>query len=257
MPASLPIPALAAFAGLLGAVLGSFLNVVAWRLPRQESLVRPASRCPSCATPIKPWHNLPVVGWLVLRGRCASCSARISPRYPVVEGATAALLVAVVLAERHSDRVWLGVVLVLLLVPITLIDIDHRIIPNKLTLIGAVAAPVLLTVTDPEALPANLAWGLGAGGFFTVVWLIKPGGMGLGDAKLAGVLGLFLGRAVAPALLVALLVGSLAGAAIMARVGVAEGRKQKVPFGPFLAFGGLVGWFFGDALVEAYLDSVA
>ena len=257
MPASLPIPALAAFAGLLGAVIGSFLNVVAWRLPRQESLVRPASRCPSCSVAIKPWHNLPIVGWLLVRGRCASCGERVSPRYPVVEAATAVLLVAVVLVDSSADRVWLGVALMLLLVPITLIDLDHRIIPNKLTLIGAVVAPLLLLAFDPGELPEHLAWGAGAGGVFFLIVMIAPRGMGMGDAKLAGVLGLFLGRAVAPAVLVALLVGSVVGAAIMARRGVAEGRKTKVPFGPFLAVGGVVGWFFGEALVSLYLDSFA
>ncbi len=245
----------AALAGAFGLIIGSFLNVVAYRLPRGESVVFPGSHCPSCDTPIKPYDNVPVLSWLVLRGRCRSCHTAISARYPIVEAITAGLLVAVVLAKGADSDAWLGLAFVVLLVPVTLIDLDHRIIPNTLMLIGTVAAVVILLLTDPGALTEHVIAGVAAGGFLLVAALIKPGGMGMGDVKLAFVMGLFLGRNVAPALLAGFLVGSIVGGVIMAKLGVQAGRKTKVPFGPFLAFGGLVGLFFGDAIVEWYLDS--
>jgi leader peptidase (prepilin peptidase)/N-methyltransferase len=237
---------------VVGAIFGSFLNVVAYRLPRGESLARPRSRCPQCQTPIKPYDNVPVLSWLALRGRCRSCRAPISARYPLVEAMTGLLCALVVIDKGPDEDALLGLALVLLLVPITLIDLDHRIIPNKLTLVGAVAAPALLALTAPEAIPEHLIAAVGAGGFFLVAALAYPRGMGMGDVKLAAVLGLFLGRAVAPAVFIALVVGTLAGAAVIARKGALEGRKTAVPFGPFLALGGVVALFWGDAMVDWY-----
>ena len=248
---------LASFATLLGAALGSFFNVVIWRLPRGESLVAPRSACPSCATPIRPYDNVPVLSWLLLRGRCRDCSSAISRRYPLVELGTAVLLAGVVLAKGADADVWLGLAFAALLVPVIFIDLDHRIIPNALMLIGAVAAPLIILATEPDALLEHAIAGVAAGGFFLAAVLAYPAGMGMGDVKLAAVMGLFLGRAVGPALFVALLVGSLVGAAIIARKGAAEGRKTAVPFGPFLALGGLVGLFAGEAIVELYLDTFA
>ncbi|MEA2286721.1 MAG: leader peptidase (prepilin peptidase) / N-methyltransferase, partial [Solirubrobacteraceae bacterium] len=127
--------ALAIVAAAVGGLLiGSFLNVVAWRLPRHESLATPGSRCPSCGTPIKPYDNIPVVSWLLLRGRCRSCGAPISPRYPLVEAATAILYVAVVVGRDGTLDIVLGLLLVTALVPVTLIDLDLRLIPNAITL---------------------------------------------------------------------------------------------------------------------------
>jgi leader peptidase (prepilin peptidase)/N-methyltransferase len=245
----------AVLAGAFGLLLGSFINVVAYRLPRGESLAFPGSRCPSCETPIKPYDNVPVLSWLLLRGRCRSCRSAISARYPIVEGVTAALLVAVVLAKGADRDAWMGLAFVLLLVPITLIDLDHRIIPNKLTLLGAVVAPGILLLTDPSSLTEHLIAAAAAGGFLFIAWMAYPSGMGMGDVKLAGVMGLFLGRAIAPAMFAALIVGSLVGALIIARKGAKEGRKTAIPFGPYLAFGGLVGLFAGDAIVDWYLDT--
>jgi leader peptidase (prepilin peptidase)/N-methyltransferase len=240
-------------AGLLGAVIGSFLNVVVWRLPRGESIVRPRSRCPQCETEIRSLHNVPVLSWLALRGRCAACAAPIPARYPLVEAATAALFVAVVAATGADRDAILGLLLVSVLVPVTLIDLDHRIIPNVITGPAAVAAVALTAVLAPHALPERLLAGALAGGGLLLVALARPGGMGIGDVKLAGVLGLFLGRAVAPALFVALAAGSAAGAVIAARRGVGEARKAKVPFGPFLALGGVTGALAGTQLVAWYL----
>jgi len=243
------------FAGLMGAIIGSFLNVVAWRLPRGESLAHPPSRCPACETPIKPYDNVPVLGWLWLRGKCRACAAPISSRYPIVEAVTAALYVAVV-AVKWDDpaQIALGLALVTLLVPMTLIDLDHRLIPNKLTVPFAVLAIALTLGFDSGFLTEALIAGAAAGGFFLVAALARPGGMGMGDVKLAAVLGLYLGRAVAPAIFAGLIAGVVVGGVIIARVGAARGRATAVPFGPFLALGALVGLFAGDDLVSSYQE---
>jgi leader peptidase (prepilin peptidase)/N-methyltransferase len=241
-------------AGVMGAVIGSFLNVVAWRLPREESLVSPGSRCPACGTAVKPYDNVPLLSWLVLRGRCRACGARISVRYPAVEAVTALLFVAVVLAAGADRDVWLGLALVVVLVPTALIDLEHRIIPNAIMLPAAVAALAILALTHPDRLVGHVLAGLAAGGFLLVVVLAYPRGMGMGDVKLAGVLGLYLGLSVVPALLVAFLSGTLVGGVVMARKGVHEGRKTAVPFGPFLALGGLVGLVAGQAIIDWYVS---
>jgi leader peptidase (prepilin peptidase) / N-methyltransferase len=247
--------AAAVLAGILGAVIGSFLNVVAYRLPRRESLIRPGSRCPECKTPIKPYDNVPVLGWLLLRGRCRACGTRIAWRYPAVEAVTGLLCAAVVLRFGADRDAWLGLAFVLLLVPITLIDLDYQIIPNPLTLLGAIVALALVLATRSGDTVQHLIAAVAAGGFLLVAVLVYPAGMGMGDVKLAFVMGLFLGRAVAPAMFAALLTGSVVGAAIIARKGVKEGRKTRIPFGPWLAVGGLVGLFVGDAIVDWYLST--
>ena len=242
-------------AGVLGAIVGSFLNVVAYRLPRGESLAHPPSRCPHCGAPVKPYDNVPVLSWLLLRGRCRNCKEPISVRYPLVEAGTALLCALVVVAKRADGDAVIGIVLVLLLVPITLIDLDHRIIPNKITYPGFVLGVVLVAVLDTDSLVEHLIASAAAGGFLFVAWFLYPRGMGLGDVKLAFVLGIYLGRAVAPAMFTALIAGTLIGAIIIARVGAEKGRKTAIPFGPYLALGGLVGLFAGDAIVDWYLDS--
>jgi leader peptidase (prepilin peptidase)/N-methyltransferase len=247
--------AAAVVAGIFGAVVGSFLNVVAYRLPRHESLLRPASRCPQCETPIKPYDNVPVLGWLWLRGRCRACGASIAWRYPLVEAFTGLLCAGVVVRFGADADVWLGLVFVLLLVPVTLIDLDYRIIPNVLMAIGAVAAIALVLATRSGDIEEHLIAGLAAGGFFLIAAIAYPAGMGMGDVKLAAVMGLFLGRAVAPGIFAALVFGTVVGAVIIARVGTKEGRKTGIPFGPWLALGGLVGLFAGDPLVDWYLDT--
>jgi leader peptidase (prepilin peptidase)/N-methyltransferase len=242
-------------AGLFGAIIGSFLNVVVYRLPRGESLSHPASHCPSCETPIKPYDNVPVLAWLWLRGKCRSCGEPISPRYPLVEAATAVLCAGAVAAGHSTGRALLGFVLVLVLIPVALIDLDHRLIPNKITGLAAVLALVIGTGLDPGGEVERLIAGAAAGGFLLLAALAYPRGMGMGDVKLAGVLGLFLGRAVGPAMAVALVAGVLVGIVIIKRAGVEAGRKTAIPFGPFLALGGLVGIYAGNAIVSAYLSS--
>jgi leader peptidase (prepilin peptidase)/N-methyltransferase len=247
----------ASVAGFLGLILGSFLNVVSYRLPRGESLSRPASRCPGCDTPIKPYDNVPVLSWLLLRGRCRSCGTQIAWRYPLVELATAVLLALTVVVIGPNEDVWLGLAFVLLLVPVTVIDIDFRIIPNKLMIAGTIVALAILALTSPGDIPEHLIAAAAAGGFLLVAAVAYPAGMGMGDVKLAFVMGLFLGREVGVAMLAGLLAGSIVGIAIMARKGTAEGRKTAIPFGPFLALGGFVGLLAGDPIVDWYLRTFA
>jgi leader peptidase (prepilin peptidase) / N-methyltransferase len=244
----------ATFAGVLGAIFGSFLNVVTYRLPRHESLVRPASHCPGCGTPVKPYDNIPVLSWLLLRGHCRSCGEPISVRYPLVEAATASLCVGAVLVHHSAVAIVLSLLLVVLCVPAAVIDLEHRIIPNRITGLGAVLALIAGLALDPSGEPTRLIAAAAAGGFLLLAALAYPGGMGMGDVKLAGVLGLLLGKAVAPALLIALLIGTLAGAIVIARKGAKAGRKTAIPFGPFLALGGLVAVFVGPQLVDLYVN---
>ena len=242
-----------ALTAIFGAVIGSFLNVVAYRLPRSKSLVTPGSQCPGCDTPIKLYDNVPVFGWLLLRGRCRTCRTAISPRYPAVEALTAALAVAVILVEHSTVDKVLGLVLVGILVPVALIDLDHQIIPNKITAPAAILAVVIGLALKPSGVPEQLIAGAGAAAFLLVFVFAYPRGMGMGDVKLAGVLGLFLGREVGVAIFVAVIAGTLVGAAVMTRLGVQRGRKTKVPFGPFLALGGIVALLAGPAIVHLYL----
>jgi leader peptidase (prepilin peptidase)/N-methyltransferase len=245
---------LATFAGVLGAIVGSFLNVVTYRLPRRESLVTPASRCPNCGTPVKPYDNIPILSWLLLRGHCRSCAEPISPRYPFVEALTGALCVGAVIVHHSASAVALSIALILIVVPAAMIDLEHRIIPNKLTALGALLALAIGLALDPSGEPGRLIAAAAAGGFLLLAALAYPGGMGMGDVKLAAVMGLFLGAAVAPAILIALLTGVLVGAVIIARKGAQEGRKTAVPFGPFLALGALFGVFLGHQLVDVYVN---
>jgi leader peptidase (prepilin peptidase)/N-methyltransferase len=244
-----------ALAALSGLLFGSFFNVVAYRLPLGQSLAVPGSHCPSCRVPVKPYDNVPVLGWLLLRGRCRACQTPISARYPIVEALTAVLAVAVVVVKHSPRDIVLGLVLVAVLVPTALIDLDNRIIPNKIMLPAAVLAIAIGLALSPSQVPEQLIAGAAAGGFLLVFALAYPRGMGMGDVKLAAVLGLFLGRSVAVAILAAVLAGTIIGVAVMARVGVEKGRKTAIPFGPFLAIGALVGLLLGAPIVHWYLHS--
>ena len=244
---------LAGTAGLFGALLGSFLNVVVHRLPRGESLVRPRSHCPRCATPILSRDNVPLVSWVLLRGRCRACATPISARYPLVELLTAAVFAAVVLVRGPGAELLLELPFAAMLIAVAAIDLDLRIVPNHILAPAALWALGGAALLDPGRLPELVVAALAAFGLLLAAALIRPGGMGMGDVKLAGVMGLFLGTAVAPALLTAFLAGSLAGLAVIARRGVA-GRKVALPFAPFLALGGLVGLLAGPELVSFYVE---
>ena len=241
-----------AFAAPFGLIIGSFLNVVAYRVPRGESLVAPASHCPGCNTPIKPWDNIPLLSWIFLRGRCRSCSERISPRYPLVEVVTAALFAAVVVSKGLSDDLVVLLPFAAMLIAVSDIDLEHRIVPNRILLPMAVYGIGASALVRTDMLPELLIAGAAAFAFLLLAALIHPAGMGMGDVKLAGVMGLYLGASIAPALLVAFLTGSLVGVGLMlARRG--GGRKQGVPFAPFLAIGAVVALFAGSQLVDLYV----
>ena len=245
----------AAIAFAAGTIVGSFITVVAHRLPRGEPFVAGRSRCPGCGAQIAAYDNIPVVSWLVLRGRCRSCGKPISARYPLTELGVGALWAATVLILGTDDgaELALGLVFCALLVTITLTDVDLRVIPNKVVLFGAVAAIVIAAASDPDSLVERGIAAAAAGGLLFLIALAYPRGMGMGDAKLMAMMGLYLGRAVAPALLVGLAAGAAVGAYLIARRGPGA-RKQAVPFGPFLALGGVIGLWFGDDIVDWYDD---
>src|SRR5690349_14099518 len=181
------------FAGLLGAIFGSFLNVVAYRLPRHESLVSPASRCPSCDTPVRPYDNIPVVSWLLLRGRCRHCHAQISARYPAVELVTAITFAAVALVRGVDAGLLLELPFAPLPVAVAEIDLEPRIVPNKLLLPLAVWGIAVTAVVRPGSLVECLIAGAAAFAALLLTAIAYPAGMGMGDVKLAGVMGLYLG----------------------------------------------------------------
>lgn len=245
-----------AIAFLGGLMAGSFVTVVAHRVPRGESIVGPRSRCATCGAQIAAYDNVPVVSWVLLRGRARCCSEPISARYPLTElglGVLYAATVAVLWGDGGAE-IALGLVFVTMLVAVTLTDLEQRIIPNKILLVSAVIGAAIAAIADPGGLPERAIAAVAAGGLLFLAALAYPRGMGLGDVKLAATMGIFLGRNVAPAILVALLVGSLVGLAMIARDGAAA-RKRAIPFGPFLALGGAVGLLAGDQLVSWYLGT--
>jgi leader peptidase (prepilin peptidase)/N-methyltransferase len=238
-------------AGLFGGLIGSFLNVVAYRVPRGESLVSPGSRCPECGAPIKAYDNVPVLSWLVLRGRCRRCGARISPRYPLIELATAVAFAAVVAVRGFDDDLVLELPLVAALIALAAIDLDLKLLPNKIVYPLAAWGVIATLLVDRDDVLEHLIAGAAAFAFLLAAVIAYPRGMGMGDVKLAGAMGLFLGLSIVPALLVAFLTGSVVGVAILAREGAAA-RKKAVPFGVFLAIGGIVGVLAGPELIDAY-----
>lgn len=260
-------PAACVALALLGLVFGSFANVVIWRLPRGESLASPGSHCPRCGSTIA-WHdNIPVLSWLLLRGRCRSCGEPISWRYPAVELLSGMSWIAAVLAWGVTVRALLGIVLFYLSLILAAIDLDHRRLPNALVaLLGAVGAlglfvallgiPACPLVGDAVGVRAATGAALGValgGGVPLAAALIYErlrgrAGLGMGDVKLLAAYGLYLGPFVLMALLVGSLVGSVVG--LMARRGA---RDAAIPFGPFLALGAVVTALWGEALLALYL----
>jgi len=242
---------MAALVGVLGAVTGSFLNVVVHRVPQGQSVSRPRSQCPGCGQPIKPWDNVPILSWLLLRGRCRNCATSISARYPLVEAFTAVLFVAVALVNGFDEALAWELPLAAALVAVAAIDLEHRIIPNRIVGPLAVYGLAIGVVLRPDELPELAIAGVAAFAFLLIAALAYPAGMGMGDVKLAGVMGLFLGLSVVPAMFVAFVGGTVLGVVIMAREGKGA-RKKGVPFGPFLALGGVVAVLAGPELIDLY-----
>ncbi len=244
---------------VLGLAVGSFLNVVIHRVPRDESLLRPGSHCPLCQAAIRPRHNVPVLSWLALRGRCAGCRTRISARYPLVEAATAALFVAITLRFGPNPELPAYLYLGAVSLALALIDLDVRRLPNRIVLPSYVVGAVLL------ALPAALGPDWAAAGrallamaalfaLFLAIAISYRGGMGLGDVKLAGVLGLYLGWLGWSSVLVGafsgFLLGGLVGVALM--VARRASRRTPIPFGPFMLAGALLAVFLADPIASWY-----
>jgi len=228
------------------------VNVVAARVPLRRSVVHPRSACMSCSTELAWYDNVPVLSYLVLRGRCRSCGVRISPLYPAVEVATAALVAACFVAFGLSGKAVVAAFFCAVLVAITATDITHRIVPNRIVLPAA-----LLVLLAQTALAPSPEWALGAfgaAGFLFVAALAYPGGMGMGDVKLALLLGAMLGRNVTVGLMVGMIAGLVPSLVLVVRHGAAA-RKMGIPFAPFLALGAVVALFAGDALLDAYLST--
>jgi leader peptidase (prepilin peptidase) / N-methyltransferase len=236
-------------------ITGSFVGVIAHRVPRSRSIVGPRSECPSCGSQIAAYDNVPVISWLVLGGRCRSCDARIPARYPVIELTVGAAFAATTIILRDDPgALALGLVFVAVLAAVTLTDLERRVIPNVILLVGSVIGIGIVAATDPASLPERAAAAGGAGAFLLLFALAYPRGMGMGDVKLAAVMGLFLGVSVVPALFVGIALGAFAGLTLMLRDG-SGARKQAVPFGPFLAIGGVVGLLAGSQMIDAYLNA--
>jgi leader peptidase (prepilin peptidase)/N-methyltransferase len=248
----LPIASLA-FVG--GIVTGSFVGVVAHRLPRGASIVGPRSVCDSCGAQIAAYDNVPVVSWIVLQGRCRSCRARIPARYPLVELAVGAAFAAtaIVLYDDPAELA-LGLVFVGVLAAITLTDLERGVIPNAVLLVGALICVPLVALTDPASVGERAIAAAGAGGFLLAIAFAYPRGMGMGDVKLAAMMGLYLGSAVVPALVIGAFSGALVGIVLMAFRG-SGARKLAVPFGPFLALGGVVALLAGQQIIDWYLGT--
>jgi leader peptidase (prepilin peptidase) / N-methyltransferase len=242
---------LAAVAVLPGLAVGSFLNVVAARLPERRSIVFPGSACGACANPIAWYDNVPVVSYLLLRGRCRSCGTRIGLIYPAVELTTAALLAGCLLAFGLSLRTAAAAVFCAALVVVTATDLTHRIVPNRVVLPAAAVVLALMTVADPS--PRWAITATAASGFLLAAALAYPSGMGMGDVKLALLMGAALGGTVSVALMFAMVAALIPSVVLLARYG-SKARKMAIPFAPFLALGSVVALFAGDALVDAYLS---
>jgi leader peptidase (prepilin peptidase) / N-methyltransferase len=246
--------------GVLGLAVGSFLNVVIWRVPRRESIVRPVSRCPACGVPISPADNVPVLSWLVLRGRCRHCHARISVRYPLVEIGCGVLFGAMAARFVGSGAVPAYLVLAAGLLALSLIDLEHYLLPNRIVfpLAGLGAALLgLAALVDGDADPyiRALLGSLAAFGALFAMHLISPRGMGMGDVKLALVLGLYLGWLGWGVLVLGFFLGFLSGAVVgLALIALRlRTRKDYVPFGPFLSAGTLAAVLWGQQLLDWYL----
>jgi leader peptidase (prepilin peptidase)/N-methyltransferase len=245
---------------VFGAILGSFLNVIIYRVPRGESVVRPPSACPACGTRIRFWDNIPLLSYVLLRGRCRDCQARISPRYFIVELAAAVIPLVLYLRFGLGRELAIYWPLSYVLLVLSFVDLDYRILPDKVTLPGIAVGLIVVPLSGLIAFPASLIGALAGGG---ALYLIAIAGsavfgkesMGGGDIKLAAMLGAFLGwQAVIVFLFIAFLVGAAVGVAVLAAR--RSDGDHTVPFGPFIALGAFVTMVWGDAIVSWYLGTM-
>lgn len=240
------------YAFVVGLCVGSFLNVVIYRLPFGASIVRPRSHCPACGSPVRPFDNIPLVSWIALMGLCRDCGSSISPRYFFIELLTGSLTWALWRVYGMDVSALLFMLFVWSLIAVTFIDLDHQIIPDEITLGGAVAG---LAVSHflPAGLYGSIAGLLVGGGIFFLIAVAVPGGMGGGDIKLMAAVGAFVGWKQA---LLTIIFGSALGAIVgLFMIAVfGKGRKDKIPFGPFLAVGAVISVLWGKGIINAYLE---
>lgn len=252
---------------IFGLIVGSFLNVCIYRLPRNMSIIKPSSACPSCNTPIKPWDNIPVLSYIFLKGKCRKCGERISIRYPLIELLNGIFYLAVFQFFGFGWHLPVIFAFASAMIVITLIDLDFQLIPDVITLpgiiIGLISASFLLP--DPFSLqPSAISLSivgfknsiigmLLGGGLFYLIAVLSRGGMGGGDIKMMAMVGAFMGwKAVFLTTFIGSLTGSIVGISLMVFKG--KGRKTKIPFGPFLALGSVITLFFGRAILHWYFQ---
>jgi leader peptidase (prepilin peptidase) / N-methyltransferase len=245
--------ALAAVAFGPGLALGSFLNVVAARVPLRRSIVRPPSACMSCAQEISWYDNVPLLSYILLRGRCRHCQARIPLVYPAVELVTGVLIAGCVLAFGLTVEAAVPALFCAVLVAVSAIDLEHRIIPNRIVLPATVV--VLAANMARDLSPEWALAALSASGFLFAAALAYPGGMGMGDVKLALLMGAALGRTVPVALMAGMLAAMVPSVVLLVRHG-SKARKMGIPFGPFLAVGSVVALFWGHDILHAYFSTL-
>lgn len=238
------------YLGIGGAIIGSFLNVVIYRLPRQISVVRPSSRCPHCGKAISWYDNIPVVSYVLLGGSCRRCHQPVSLRYPFIELLNAALYVAAGYKFGYEWELMPALFFISALIAIFFIDLDHFIIPNVIVLPAAAVVLASMLAIDPGRWLELIVAGVVSAVFFFVIVMVMPRGMGMGDVKLVLMMGFFLGKAILVALFVGFLTGALTGVVLM-MAGV-RGRKSQIPFGPFLSTGAIVALFYGTWIIDKY-----
>jgi leader peptidase (prepilin peptidase)/N-methyltransferase len=241
-------------AGLLGLVIGSFLNVVVYRVPRGQSVAWPGSHCPSCGVPIWAGDNVPVLSYVLLGGRCRNCKARIPLRYPVVEALTGALFATAAYDLGLGVDLPGALVLVAVLVALAAIDLEHRLLPNVIVVPAAVVGFALSVFANPGGWWTYPASAVAVGGGLFALALFYPGGMGMGDVKMGAMLGMFLGPYAALAVFLGALLGAMAGGLLMAVWKV--GRRYPMPFGVFMAAGGVIALLFGPEVWGIYLGLI-
>lgn len=237
---------------LLGLVVGSFLNVVIYRVPLRKSIVWPSSHCPVCGEPITPRDNVPVLSYILLLGRCRACGVRIPLRYPAVEVLTGLLFAAAAYEFGLGLRLLWALVLICTLVVLAGIDLEHRLLPNAIVAPAGLAGLVLSLAADPGGWYWYVLSSLGVAAGLLALALAYPGGMGMGDVKMGGMLGAFMGPYAALAVFFGAALGAAAGGLLIATGKV--GRRHGFPFGVFMAAGGIVALFAGPELWALYLD---
>jgi leader peptidase (prepilin peptidase)/N-methyltransferase len=240
---------------LFGLVVGSFLNVVIHRVPRHESIVWPASHCPHCGESIRPGDNLPLISYLLLRGRCRKCKEPISARYPVVEALTGVLFGTAAYEFGLSLTLLPALVLISVLIVLAAIDLEHRLLPNVIVGPAALAGLILSILANPAGWWTYPLSALVVAGVLLVLALAIPGGMGMGDVKMGGMFGAFLGPYAALAVFLGAVIGAISGGLLMV-AGKAQ-RRSHLPFGLFMAIGGVISLVFGPQLWGLYMNLIA